>query len=80
MDQRQRLADRAIAQGLTIRDFYPDYIEPGSVYESLAEAYLAKSDKTAARKELETYSKYGGRSSYWRSIRSCTTGRRMRSS
>jgi len=31
----------------------------------LAEAYLAKSDKAAARKELETYSKCGGRSSYW---------------
>jgi tetratricopeptide (TPR) repeat protein len=64
-DLRAKNYDGAIAQGWTIRDFYPDYIEPGSVYESLAEAYLAKQDKAAARKELETYSKYGGRSSYW---------------
>jgi len=64
-DLRAKNYEGAIAQGWTIRDFYPDYIEPGSVYESLAEAYLAKQDKAAARKELETYSKYGGRSSYW---------------
>jgi len=64
-DLRSKNYDGAIAQGWTIRDFYPDYIEPGSVYESLAEAYLAKQDKAAARKELELYSKYGGRSSLW---------------
>jgi tetratricopeptide (TPR) repeat protein len=64
-DLRAKNYEGAIAQGWTIRDYYPDYIEPGSVYESLAEAYLAKQDKAAARKELETYSKYGGKSSYW---------------
>ncbi len=64
-DLRSKNYDGAIAQGWVIRDYYPDYIEAGSVYETLAEAYLAKSDKTAARKELELYSKYGGRSSLW---------------
>src|SRR5260370_23386223 len=59
-DLRSKNYDGAIAQGWTIRDYYPDYIEPGSVYESLAEAYLAKPDTAAARKELELYSKYAG--------------------
>jgi len=30
-DLRAKNYDGAIAQGWTIRDFYPDYIEPGSV-------------------------------------------------
>jgi cellulose synthase operon protein C len=64
-DLRAKNYDGAIAQGWVIRDYYPDYVEAGSVYETLGEAYLAKSDKAAARKELETYSKYGGRSSLW---------------
>ena len=38
--------DDAIREGLEIRDLYPDYIEGGSVYELLADAYSAKGDKT----------------------------------
>ncbi len=53
--------DQAIEEGLRIRDFYSDYVEGDSVYEMLAEAYLAKGDKAAARTQLEIYSKVGGR-------------------
>ena len=42
---------------------YPDYVEAGSVYEFLADAYLAKGDKAKAMAELERYSKIGGRES-----------------
>jgi tetratricopeptide (TPR) repeat protein len=61
-DLRAKKYDDVIREGSAIRDFYPDYVEPGSVYELMADAYEAKGDKTAARKELETYSQQGGRS------------------
>jgi tetratricopeptide (TPR) repeat protein len=61
-DLRAKKYDDVIREGAAIRDFYPDYVEPGSVYELMADAYQAKGDKTAARKELETYSQEGGRS------------------
>ena len=54
--------DAAIEDGKAIRDIYPDYVEAASVYEALAEAYLAKGDKTAAIAQLERYSQIGGRS------------------
>ncbi|HSB13795.1 MAG TPA: tetratricopeptide repeat protein [Bryobacteraceae bacterium] len=54
--------DDAIREGLAIRDIYPDFVENGSVYELLAEAYLAKGDKPAAIAELSRYAKTGGRS------------------
>jgi tetratricopeptide (TPR) repeat protein len=47
---------------LAIRDFYPDYVEAGSVYEFLAEAYLAKNDQKSAIAVLESYATMGGRS------------------
>src|ERR1039457_2406059 len=50
-----------IKEGVAIRDMYPDYVESGSVYEFLADAYLAKDDKAAAIAELERYVKAGGR-------------------
>jgi cellulose synthase operon protein C len=50
-----------IKEGTAIRDMYPDYVEEHSVYEALAEAYLAKGDKAAAIKELLLYEKIGGR-------------------
>src|SRR4029077_9303290 len=50
-----------IKEGTAIRDMYPDYVEDHSVYEVLAEAYLAKDDKAAATAELERYLKIGGR-------------------
>jgi tetratricopeptide (TPR) repeat protein len=61
-DLRAKKYDDVIREGSAIRDFYPDYVEPGSVYELMADAYEAKGDKTAARKELEKYSLVGGRS------------------
>jgi len=54
--------DGVIKEGLAIRDFYPDYVEAGSVYEFLAAAYLGKNDKADAIDELERYVHAGGRS------------------
>jgi len=62
-DERAKKYDDVIAAGNAIRDWYPDYVEAGSVYELLADAYTAKGDKDAARKELEKYNQVGGRSS-----------------
>ncbi|MEO8096728.1 MAG: tetratricopeptide repeat protein [Acidobacteriota bacterium] len=50
-----------ITEGTAIRDIYPDYVEAGSVYEFLAQAYLAKEDKTNAIAQLEGYAAHGGR-------------------
>jgi tetratricopeptide (TPR) repeat protein len=61
-DLRAKKYDDVIREGTAIHDFYPDYVEAGSVYELLADAYTAKGDKTAARKELEQYNQVGGRS------------------
>ncbi len=61
-DLRAKKYDDVIREGKAIRDYYPDYVEPGSVYELMADAYMAKGDKAAARKELEKYSQVGGRS------------------
>lgn len=61
-DLRSKRYDEVIRGAGAIRDFYPDYVEPGSVYELMADAYIAKGDKSAARKELEKYSQVGGRS------------------
>ena len=60
---RDKKYDDVIKGGTAIESYYPDYVEPGSIYELLAEAYQAKGDKAAARKELEKYSQVGGRSS-----------------
>jgi tetratricopeptide (TPR) repeat protein len=54
--------DDIIKEGMAIRDMYPDYVEAGSVYEMLADAYTAKGDKIAAMRQLERYSSVGGRS------------------
>ncbi|MDX1984986.1 MAG: tetratricopeptide repeat protein [Bryobacteraceae bacterium] len=53
--------DEVIKQGLEIRDWYTEYVEPGNIYEFLSEAYLAKGDKKAAAAELERYASTGGR-------------------
>jgi tetratricopeptide (TPR) repeat protein len=53
--------DDVIKEGTAIRDMYSDYVEAGSVYEFLAEAYVAKGDKPKAIAELERYSNIGGR-------------------
>jgi tetratricopeptide (TPR) repeat protein len=54
--------DDAIKEGLAVRDYFPDYVEGGSVYEILSAAYEAKGDKQAAIDQLETYARIGGRS------------------
>jgi len=53
--------DTVIKEGLAIRDIYPDYVEAGSVYEFLAQAYEAKNDKAKAMEQLKRYSDVGGR-------------------
>ena len=58
---RKKEHDVVLGKGREIRDLYPDYVEPGSVYEFLADAYMAKGDKAAAISELELYAKRGGR-------------------
>jgi len=50
-----------IKEGTAIRDIYADYVEAGSAYEALADAYLAQGDKTKAMAELKRYSDIGGR-------------------
>ncbi len=60
-DERAKKYDDVIREGNAIRDWYPDYVETGSVYELLADAYTAKGDKEAARKQLEKYNEVGGR-------------------
>ena len=62
-DLKAKNFDNVIKEGMRIRDFYPDYVEAHSVYEMLADAYLEKGDKKAARLQLEKYSATGGRSS-----------------
>ncbi len=60
-DEKAGKHDEVIAAGLKVRDLYPDYVEAGSVYEFLADAYAAKGDTANAMKQLEAYSKVGGR-------------------
>jgi cellulose synthase operon protein C len=60
-DARAKKYDDVIKTGNAIRDWYPDYVEVGSVYELLADAYTAKGDKDNARQQLEKYNAVGGR-------------------
>jgi Flp pilus assembly protein TadD len=53
--------DDVIREASAIRDLYSDYVEAGSVYEFLADAYLAKNDKPNAIAQLARYSEVGGR-------------------
>ncbi len=50
-----------IKEGTAIRDFYPDYVDPGSVYEALAQAYTATNDTPKAMEQLKRYAEIGGR-------------------
>ena len=61
-DVRAKKYDDAIKLGTEIEGYYTDYVEPGSVYELLSDAYTAKGDKASARKELEKWNQVGGRS------------------
>jgi tetratricopeptide (TPR) repeat protein len=60
-DDRAKKFDEVISIGNAIRDWYPDYVEVGSVYELLSNAYFEKDDKENARKQLEKYNEVGGR-------------------
>lgn len=60
-DAKNKDWDPVIREGTAIRDIYPDYVEPGSVYEFLAQAYLARQEKAKAIAELEKYASVGGR-------------------
>ena len=53
--------DAVIKTGNRARDLFPDYVEAGSVYEFLAQAYAAKDNMAAAIDELQRYAKMGGR-------------------
>ena len=53
--------DDVIANGPKIRALYPDYLEADNAYEFLADAYAAKGDKVGTARELEAYSKEGGK-------------------
>ncbi len=61
-DLRAKKYDDVIRVGTQIEGYYTDYVEPGSVYELLSDAYTAKGDKASAQKELEKYNTVGGRS------------------
>jgi tetratricopeptide (TPR) repeat protein len=58
---REKDWDKVIKEGTRIRDFYPDFVEDHSIYETLAEAYFAKDNKPAAIQELDRYVRRGGR-------------------
>jgi cellulose synthase operon protein C len=53
--------DAVIKEGTAIEPLYPDYVEPGNVYEFLAAAYKGKNEKPAAIAELQKYVHNGGR-------------------
>ncbi len=53
--------DGVIKEGTPIRDVYADYVDPGSVYEALAQAYEAKKDTAKAMEELKLYANHRGR-------------------
>ena len=52
--------DGVLAKGKVVRDLYPEYVEAGSAYESLAEAHLQKGDKRSAVSDLTAYKTMGG--------------------
>ncbi len=54
--------DDVIREAPAVRDLYPDFVEPGNLYEVLADAYLAKGDKSGAAAELTRCAHAGGRS------------------
>jgi len=50
-----------IKEGTAIRDLYSDYVDPGSVYEALAQAYIATKETPKALEQLKRYAQIGGR-------------------
>ena len=58
---RKQDHDTVLHEGAAIRDLYPDYVEAGSVYELLADAYLARKRRPEALAEFDRYTLAGGR-------------------
>ncbi len=54
--------DQVIQRSEAISDIYPEFVEPGNLYELRANAFLALDDKPDAIEQLERYAKIGGRS------------------
>ena len=52
--------DEVLKQGEEVRRMYPDYIYPANAYEFMAQADIAKGDKSAAVAILTSYEKIGG--------------------
>src|ERR1019366_6461442 len=52
--------DEVLKEGEEVRRLYPDYVSPANPYEFMAQADLAKGDKTAAAAILTAYEKMGG--------------------
>jgi cellulose synthase operon protein C len=53
--------DDVIKDGEAVIRLYPDYVYDTNAYELLASAYLAKDDRAAAARVLESYVRAGGR-------------------
>jgi tetratricopeptide (TPR) repeat protein len=53
--------DAVIKEGAKIRDLYSDYVEAGSIYEALAQAYTAQKQTPQAMEQLKRYAEIGGR-------------------
>jgi tetratricopeptide (TPR) repeat protein len=53
--------DEVIELGPSVRDMYPEYVEPPNAYVALSTAYLAKGEKAKAIEQLAVYSRTGGR-------------------
>jgi hypothetical protein len=60
-DAKAKKWDELIPQAEQAEAWYPDYVEAGSPYEFLADAWKAKGDKGKEAAALEQYSKMGGR-------------------
>ncbi len=58
--QSKQYAD-VISEGEAVIRLYPDYVYDANAYELLAEAYLAKDDKAAAARVLQSYVRARGR-------------------
>ena len=58
---KEKQWDDVIREGVRVRDLYAEYVEAASVYEFLADAYMAKGEKDKQMAELARYSKIGGR-------------------
>ena len=62
---REKRHDEAIEIASKLKPMFPEFVENGNVYETLAGAWLAKGDKPAAARELREYAANGGRDPAW---------------